>query len=138
MPKRSLADGQRQRTAAARHDRTRLVLPAAAVAAVMLGKIRAIPVPFLAVDGNNAILVADQNDHRVRMIAEGERETTVAGSSEGGKEAGRAGGHVSTSRGHLLVADFVHENCVWVVEAAPADSLLRKRKQRPRLHCRKT
>ena len=33
VPKRSLVEGQRQRTAAARHDQTRLVLPAAAVAA---------------------------------------------------------------------------------------------------------
>ena len=43
----------------------------------------------VAVDGNNAILVPDQSNHRVRKIAgEGARVTTLAGSSEAGKVDG--------------------------------------------------
>jgi hypothetical protein len=77
------------------------------------------------VDGNNAILVTDQSNHRVRKIAgEGARVTTLAGSSEAGKVDGEGARSrfnlpfalALDERGRLLVAEINNDNCLRVGE----------------------
>jgi len=81
----------------------------------------------VAVDGNNNILVADQGNNRIRMIAgKGGRVTTVAGSAEKGKIDGTGASvrfHepivlVLDVRGCLLVLDLENKGSVRVVEAS--------------------
>jgi len=86
----------------------------------------------IAVDGNNKILVADFDNHRLRMIAgEGALVTTLAGSSEASKVDGEG---VSArfscpslmaldERGRLLVVDEGNQCCLRVVEASLAPRL---------------
>ena len=81
----------------------------------------------VAVDGNNAILVADVNNNRVRMIA-GSRVTTLAGSTGSGKVDGEGASArfafpsalALDERGRLLVADYLNWSCLRVVEASLA------------------
>lgn len=81
----------------------------------------------VAVDGNNTILVADQGNHRGRMIAgEGARVTTLAGSSVKGNVDGKGPSARFSSpcalaldaRGHLLLADSDIDGCLRVVMAS--------------------
>jgi len=83
----------------------------------------------ITVDGRNNILIADQNNNRIRMIAgEGGRVTTVAGSAERGKVDGTSASvcfdqpmHLTQDeRGRLLVLDNVTNGSVRVVEASLA------------------
>mmetsp|Transcript_50931 Transcript_50931/g.74597 ORF Transcript_50931/g.74597 Transcript_50931/m.74597 type:complete len:604 (+) Transcript_50931:10-1821(+) len=79
----------------------------------------------VAVDGNNAILVADGSNRRVRMIAKG-RVTTLAGSPEAGKVDGKGASAcfgmphalAMDARGRLLLADSQNDGCLRVVEAS--------------------
>jgi len=91
----------------------------------------------VAVDGNNNILVADQDSNRIRMIAgKGGRVTTVAGSAEKGKVDGtgpsvRFNEPISVTldeRGHLLVLETNNTGSVRLVEAslAPPERLAPK------------
>lgn len=82
----------------------------------------------VAVDGNNAILVTDRENHKLRMIAgDDSRVTTLAGTEEG-----KVDGEGVSARfdepwalavdecGRLLVAELGNLGCVRVVEAALA------------------
>ena len=81
----------------------------------------------VAVDGNNNILVADQENNRIRMIAgKGGRVTTVAGSAQKGNVDG-TGASVRFSepccvtldeRGRLLVLNKTNAGSVRVIEAS--------------------
>ena len=83
----------------------------------------------ITVDGSDNILVADQDNHRIRMIAgKSGRVMTVAGSAERGKEDGTGASarfdqplHLTQDeRGRLLVLDNVTRGSVRVVEASLA------------------
>jgi len=83
----------------------------------------------VAVDGRSEIFVADQFNHRMRMISgEGACVTTLAGSSESGKIDGEGASArfnmpsvlAIDERGRLLVAVDGDEGCLRVVEASLA------------------
>jgi DNA-binding beta-propeller fold protein YncE len=78
------------------------------------------------VDGEDMIVVADKNNHRIRKLAEGQ-VTTLVGSSESGTTDG-AGASVRfdrpirlalDERGRILVVEAAREDTVRVVEALP-------------------
>jgi len=86
----------------------------------------------VAVDGNNAILVADRNNHRLRMISgDGAMVTTLAGSSLAGQVNGEGAvarfnqpwAMVLDERGRLLLAELGNEGCLRVAEASLAPRL---------------
>jgi hypothetical protein len=102
----------------------------------------------VAVDGNNSIVVADQSNHRVRMIVdngattgdyyENKKQgigrytvTTLAGSSMKGKVDGPGAMTrfnepwmlAMDEKGHVLVADLYNESCVRILEASLAPPL---------------
>lgn len=83
----------------------------------------------VAVDGKGVVVVADRNNHRLRMISSEEansRVTTLAGSWPGGKVDGDGSNArfndpwavALDSCGRLLVAEIVNTGCLRLVEAS--------------------